>query len=301
MRAHMLSLTLSLLGALWCSHASADLQVVTTTPDLAAVAKAVGSERVAVTALALHTQDPHFVDARPHLALAVSRADLLLSVGLDLEIGWLRTLQMGSRNGRIQSGAAGYLDCSQFVEKLEVPTARVDRSMGDIHPGGNPHYMFDPRRVVKVAQGIAERMAKLDPEHAAHYRGGASRFAQALEQARVGWEARLGKLRGAKVVAYHRSLAYLADWLGLQVVAHVEPKPGIPPSPRHIASLLEVIKSEGVKLILQETYYGTQASSALASRAGAKVVLLSGGPDLGARQDYLGFLGEVVRRIEGAR
>ncbi|MGD8859327.1 MAG: zinc ABC transporter substrate-binding protein [Myxococcales bacterium] len=281
--------------------AAADLKVVASTPDLAALARSVGGEHVEVTALSLHTQDPHFVDARPHLALKLARADLLLVVGLDLEIGWLPTLQTGSRNGDIQIGSAGYLDCSRFVERLQVPTVKVERSMGDIHPGGNPHYMFDPRRAVEVANGIGARMAKLDPEHAADYRAGAERVAKSLE-AKIGkWEQRLAKLRGQPVVSYHQSFVYLADWLGLEVVARIEPKPGIPPNPRHIAHVLTTARARGVKLILQESFYPRNATRAVAERSGARVVTVHAGPDLSRGQDYVAFVEGLVRKLEGAR
>ncbi|MDH5675014.1 MAG: zinc ABC transporter substrate-binding protein [Myxococcales bacterium] len=293
-----LALTLFLAALMPAQAALAELRVVTTTSDLAAIAKAVGGDRVEVTALSLHTQDPHFVDARPHLTLALARADLLLQVGLELEVGWLPTLQTGSRNARIQRGAPGHLDCSQLVARLEVPTGRVDRSMGDVHPGGSPHYLMDPRRAEKVAAGVAERMAKLDAGLAAHYRAGAARFAKALRSARGGWEKRLAKLRGKPVIAYHRSFAYLADWLGLRVVAHVEPKPGVSPNPRHIAHVLMLTRSQGVRAILQESYYPANASRALAERSSAQLVIIPGGPDMRRGESYLDFVAALVGRLE---
>jgi zinc/manganese transport system substrate-binding protein len=154
----------------------ADLKVVATTPDLAAVAHELAGGHASVTTLALPTQDPHFVDARPHLALDLARSDLLIAVGLDLEIGWLPTLQQGARNPKIQKGSNGYLECAQLVDVLDVPRERVDRSMGDIHPGGNPHFMFDPRRVAKVASGISARMAELDPANKPSYQTALSSF-----------------------------------------------------------------------------------------------------------------------------
>ena len=278
--------------------AFADLRVVATTPDLAAVAKAVSGGHADVSALALPTQDPHFVDARPHLALDLSRADLLLSVGLSLEIGWLPTLQVGSRNGNIQNGAKGYLDCSQFVHVLEAPTVKVDRSMGDIHPGGNPHYMYDPRQVVKVAEGIAQRMAQLDPKHAADFQAAAKRFVAQVDAARAGWEKQLTSLRGAKVIEYHRSFAYLADWLGIDIVDDLEPKPGIPPNPKHVADVLMLARSQGVKLILQESYYPQNIAQAIAQRCGAKLVVLPSMPDFDHGQSYVDFMNKRVALLK---
>jgi zinc/manganese transport system substrate-binding protein len=277
--------------------ASAQLRVVATTPDLAAVAKAVGAGHAEVSTLALPTQDPHFVDARPHLALDLARADLLVAVGLDLEIGWLPTLQAGARNPNIQVGANGFLNCSQFVQVLEVPATKVERSMGDIHPGGNPHYMFDPRQAVKVAAGIGKRMAELDPKHASDYQRGAASFQSDVETARKGWEQALGALRGVKVITYHKSLSYLADWLGLQVIEQVEPKPGIPPNPRHVAHLLGLAHEQGVKLLIQEVWYPTNTSRLVADKAGAKLVSLPSSPDFNQGKTYLDFINELVGRL----
>jgi zinc/manganese transport system substrate-binding protein len=277
--------------------AVAELRVVATTPDLAAIAKAVGAGHAEVSALALPTQDPHFVDARPHLALDLSRADLLIAVGLSLEVGWLPTLQVGARNPAIQVGAKGYLDCSQFAELLEVPTAKIERSMGDIHPGGNPHYMYDPRQAVRVAAGIAKRMAELDPKHAADFERGARQVQTDLDGARKRWEQELAPLRGIKAIAYHKSLSYLANWLGLQIVEHVEPKPGIPPNPRHVAQLLALAREQGVKLFVQETFYPTNTSQMLADRAGARLVTLPSSPDFSHGKTYVDFMNDLVARL----
>ncbi len=281
--------------------ARADLQVVTTTPDLASIAREIGGAHAEVRALALPTQDPHFVDARPHLVLHLARADLLILVGLDLEIGWLPTLITGSRNADIQIAGRGYLDCSQFVELLEVPTQRIDRSMGDVHPGGNPHYMFDPRRALIVARGISRRMASLDPEHGAYFQGRLARFARRLGEARSRWERALVSLRGQKVIGYHRSFPYLADWLGFSVVIYLEPRPGIPPNPRHVARVLGLARQERVRLILQETYFPSSTSELVAERAGARLVQLSAGPNFRGGEDYIDFLDRVVGALSEAR
>jgi zinc/manganese transport system substrate-binding protein len=277
--------------------ARADLMVVATTADLAAVAGAVGGEHVDVVALALPTQDPHFVDARPHLALDLARADLLVAIGLDLEIGWLPTLRLGSRNPEIQSGASGFLDCSTLIDKLEVPTEKVDRSMGDVHPGGNPHYMFDPRRVARIAAGIAARMSAIDPENAEHYRRRAEVFQKELETARSRWEQAARGLRGQPVIAYHKSLSYLADWLGMNVVENLEPKPGIPPNPRHVAHVLATARARGVKLIIQEVWHPRSTGEMLAERAGARLVVIPGGPDFNKGESYVAFINKVIAAL----
>jgi len=278
--------------------ADAALRVVTTTPDLAAITRAVGAGRVEVTALATASQDPHFVDARPHLALALHQAALLVEVGADLEIGWLPTLLTGARNGAIQRGARGALDASTLVTLLEVPAGQVDRAMGDIHPQGSPHFMLDPRRAERVAVGIGKRLAELDPAGQGAYLEATKRFVGELRAARTGWEGRLAGLRGKPIVAYHRSLAYLADWLGLVVVEHLEPKPGIPPSPRHVADVVAVGKAKQVRLLVQEAWYPTGTSSVAAASMGARLVVIPGMTDFAHGQSYVAFLASVVARLE---
>jgi hypothetical protein len=195
MRRTWLSVLCTTLLALLATPALAALKVVATVPDLAALARAVGGERVEVTALALPTQDPHFVDAKPSLALELNRADLLLAIGLGLESGWLPTLQTGARNPRILAGSPGYWEASSAVRLLEVPEAPVDRSAGDIHPGGNPHFLYDPRAALVVAKALAARLAQVDPAGASAYQANLARFTTELEAARAQWEQQLAPLR----------------------------------------------------------------------------------------------------------
>ncbi len=292
---------LALLAALLIPSATSakELRVVATVPDLAAVATAVGGDDVTVTAMALATQDPHFVDAKPSLALALSRADLLLLVGLDLEIGWLPTLLTGSRNPRVQLGTAGYLDCSTLVQVLDKPVGPIDRSMGDVHSGGNPHYLFDPRRAEQVALGVAARMAELDPERTDAYAERAAAFVGELQAARARWEERLAGLRGQPVITYHRSWIYLEDWLGFETVIEVEPKPGIPPSPRHIATVLATARQRGVEVLLQESFYPDRESQLVAEKAGARLIVLHGGTEYENGETYLDHMEEWVAALEG--
>jgi zinc/manganese transport system substrate-binding protein len=293
-----LVLTLSL-GAR--AHA-APLTVVTTVPDLAALTAEVGGAHVRVSALVLPTQDPHFVDAKPSMALALSRADLLIAVGLDLETGWLPTLQLGARNPRIQAGAPGYLECAAFAELLEVPTARLDRAHGDVHPGGNPHFLYDPRNAARVAAGIAERLAKLDPANAAAYAANLRDFRARLAAAQARWERQLAPLRGQTVVTYHKSMVYLAAWLGLVIVAELEPKPGIPPTAGHVAHVLSAARKRGVRLVLQEAYYPRKTSELVANKVPARLVVLAGGANVGLREGYVARMQRVVDQlVAGAR
>lgn len=296
LRALLLSLSLTLIW-LWPREARADLKIVTTVPTLASLAKDIGREHVSVESLALHTQDPHFVDAKPSLALALNKADLLIAVGLGLEIGWLPTLQTGARNAAIQVGADGYLEVASFVSLLEQ-TGKADRSQGDIHPGGNPHFLYDPVRVAKVAKGLSNRMAKLDPDNAAAYKNHYRDFVMRLEKARKGWEKRLADSKGAKVIGYHKSWAYLTAWLGLKQIAFLEPKPGIPPSPSHVAKVVVTAKSQGAKLILQESYYPSATANLVAKKSGARVIVLPGGADFKSGQSFLGHMEALVRKLE---
>lgn len=270
------------------------LRVAATTPDLAAVAQEVGGDHVQVTPLSLPTQDPHWVDARPNLAVVLARADLLLLVGLDLEVGWLPTLITGSRNASIQPGSPGYVDCSGFVHLLGVPAGRLDRSMGDVHAGGNPHYNLDPRRMVDVARGIAARMTQLDPPHADVYAANLAGFEARVQQGLARWAEKAQALDGLPVVTYHRSFPYLADFLHLHVIAAIEPKPGIPPTPAHVQQVAASAKAAGAKVILQESWFPTRTSEVVGKAIGARIVSVAGGTDVGAGQDYVAFVDGLV-------
>jgi zinc/manganese transport system substrate-binding protein len=283
---------------LLCLPAHAALQVVTSVSDLAALTQAVGGKHVQVTSLSLPTQDPHFVDARPSLALTLNRADLLIAVGLELEVGWLPTLQNNARNSRILPGNPGYLDVSQFVHRLDVPTGKVDRSHGDVHSGGNPHFLYDPRAGLAVARGISERLASLDPEHAQDYQSNLAKLTTELEKARAGWEQRLAGLKGQPVIAFHKTTAYLSAWLGFQTVAYLEPKPGIPPNPAHVAKVLGQGRQKKVRLVLQEEYYPDTTSRLVAEKVPAGLVILPGGTDVRKGETYLQHLEELVKRLE---
>ncbi len=286
---------------LFCGSAAAEMRVVASTPDLAAIAQAIGGQRVKVTALALPSQDPHFVDARPHLALDLAKADLLIVIGAELEIGWLPTLITGARNDKILPGAPGYLDASTLVDLLDVPKGKVDRSQGDIHPGGNPHFLLDPRRAEKVAVGIGRRLSELDPAGKDAYLTGTKAFVAELRTARQGYEKKLERLRGRPIVGYHKSLTYLADWLGLDVVDHLEPKPGIPPNPRHVAQVVELGRARKVVALLQEAWFGTGTSKVAADKMGAQLIVIPGMTNFQGGQTYLQFVAAVVAKLDSVK
>lgn len=280
--------------------ARAALRVVTTHADLAALAQAVGGDRVEVTNLTEPTQDPHFVDARPSLMLALNKADVLILVGLELEVGWLPNLLTGARNPDILPGHDGYLDTSGMVERRAVPTGPIDRSMGDLHPGGNPHFSRDPRAALKIAAGIAHRLGKLDPEGVSTYRRGYASFERTLKARMAEWETRLAPHRGTELVAYHESWIYFAEWLGLRIDLFVEPKPGIPPDPSHVAQLIKLMRARKVPAILQEEYYPDATSRLLADKTGAALLRMPGGVHVGKGEDYVRYLERQVQLILSA-
>jgi zinc/manganese transport system substrate-binding protein len=298
MRLRSLLMSLVLVALLAVPQSAwAKIRVVATVPDLAAIAKQIGGDDIDVVSLSLPTQDPHWVDARPNLALALSRADLLLLLGLDMEVGWLPALQTGSRNAKVQTGGIGYLDCSTLVSLLGVPTQKIDRSMGDIHPGGNPHYLVDPRRSIAVAHGIAARMGQLDPAHAALFTTNAQAFEAEIQGKLPGWQARMAPLQGKQLVGYHQSWPYLADWLGFTMLTHVEPRPGVPPTPAHVARTLTTMRQSGVNLIIQEEYHANRATEQVAAKLGATVLKLPGGTRLDEGQTYAGFVDRMVETL----
>lgn len=278
--------------------AGAKPRVVATTSDLGAIARELAGEDASVEVLARPTQDPHFVDAKPNLVVSLNRADLLLLTGMDLEQAWLPVLLTGARNGRIQKGAAGYLDASALVTARDLPQGKVDRSMGDIHPGGNPHYLKDPRNGLRVGRGIAERLAALDPSRAEAYRGRAARFGEELERRIAGWEKRLAHARGKPIVTYHRSWSYFTEWLGLEQLAHVEPKPGLAPSTGHVTGVVQAVRRAKAPLILQEDWYEAATSELIAKASGAKLVRVPGMP--GDRQSYGDYIESLVDGVARA-
>ncbi|HZA52476.1 MAG TPA: metal ABC transporter substrate-binding protein [Myxococcaceae bacterium] len=277
-----------LLGA----SAEAKVNVVATTGDLGALAREVGGEHVDVKVLARPTQDPHFVDARPNLVLDVSNAHLLIINGLELEVGWLRVVITSARNPEVQPGQQGYLDASTLIQPKEVPRAAIDRSMGDLHTGGNPHYTLSPRNGLLVARGIAARLQAIDPDNAKAYAANLGRVEQSLGARIVEWEKALSPYKGADVVTYHKSWIYFVDWAGLDQVAFVEPKPGLPPNAGHVARVLAVIKQQKVPLILQEEWYPAATSEQLARLSGAKLVRVPGQTRDG--QSYAEHIGQLV-------
>jgi zinc/manganese transport system substrate-binding protein len=296
------TLTVLIFGAalLGAATAQGKLTVAATVPDLAAIATAVGGDRVKVIALTLPTQDPHFVDARPHLVLRLNRADLLLLAGLGLEAGWLPTLLTGARNAKIQRGAAGHLDCSTLVRLKEIPRVKIDRSMGDIHVGGNPHYLTDAKNGIRVARGLARRLSKIDPAGSKTYWQNAKALIAALERAQARWSRQLARFKGTPVVTYHRSWIYFTDAMGLRVVAQLEPKPGIPPNAAHVLRVIRTMRAHKAPVLLQEEYYPDRTAKLVVKKTGAKLLILPGGTHLRRGETYLKRLEILVTRLLAA-
>src|SRR6267154_5151564 len=226
------------------SAAAKNVKVITTLTDLAELTQEVGGDKVDVEALAKGYQDPHFVEPKPSFLLKLRHADLLVLVGLDLEIGWLPPLITQSGNGKIQPGGQGYLDASQFAEILEIPQGAVTRAEGDVHPLGNPHYWLDPDNGRRIAKGIATKLADMDPANGAYFQQRFQDFEKRLAAAEQKWDAEMKPYRGRKVVTYHRSFPNFAKHFGLDVIGYVEPRPGIPPTPIHTLELIQLMKRE---------------------------------------------------------
>lgn len=281
--------------------ARAAMKVVTTTEGLAALAREVGGDRVQVESLSRGIQDPHFVDANPMLAVKLRSADLLVDVGLDLEVGWLPPLVTQSRNGEIQPGGPRRLTAASAVAILELPSGPVSRAQGDLHPGGNPHFMGDPRRVALIAAALAGKLSQLDGRNAAAYQQHLQDFQRRLGEAQARWAQVLAPVRGRKVFTRHRTLTYFFDWSGLASGGELEPRPGVPPSPAHLAELVQVARRDGVKAIAVENFYDTKSADVVARYSGARVVLIPG--DVGGEpgiDTYEKYVDVVVRRLAGA-
>ncbi|GMU67254.1 MAG: adhesin [Acidobacteriota bacterium] len=290
--------TLAVLAGPAAAHAA--VRVVTTTTDLAAIVRAVGGDRVEVLSIAAGHQDPHFVDAKPSYLVKLQRADLFVQIGLELEAGWAPNLLANSRNGKIQPGGPGFVDASEGIERLQIPAA-ADRSEGDIHPYGNPHYWLDPANGRAIAANVAAGLARVDPANATAYEAGRAAFVARLDAALARWTERARPLAGLPVVAYHNSWPFLERRFGFRVVGFVEPKPGIPPSGRYVAELAESMKRDGVRLILMSTFYDQKTADLVARLSGAEVVTLAnsvGG--LPEASDYVALFDVNLERLLAA-
>jgi ABC-type Zn uptake system ZnuABC Zn-binding protein ZnuA len=267
--------------------ADSKIRIMTATTDLASLAQEVGGDKVDVESVARGYQDPHYVDPKPSFLLKLSKAELLIVVGLELEIGWLPPLITQSSNPRIQVGAPGYFDASRFARILELPTGQVTRAEGDVHPLGNPHYWLDPDNGLRIAKGIQTKLSEMRPNDAVYFAQHYEAFEQRLKQADQQWQAQMKPYAGRKVVTYHRSWPNFAEHFGLNVVGYVEPRPGIPPSPQHTVELIGLMKREGVKVIMVEPYFDLKTPNSIARETGAQVVVLM--PSVGGEKEITDY------------
>ncbi|MBI1785864.1 zinc ABC transporter substrate-binding protein [Candidatus Sumerlaeota bacterium] len=316
------------------------LNVVATTPDLADVAKQIGKNHVEAVSIASGSQNLHMIEAKPSFMMQAHKADLWIRIGLSLEAGYEKLIVEGARNKKILPGQPGYLDASAGISPLEVTTNQVAASagltLGDVHPQGNPHYWTDPYNIRIVAGTIAKKLKELDAAHAADYDTNLKDFIRRVDEAAFGaelcaaaggdklweiqtagklddylkehpapalggWFAKMRPLHGAKIVTYHRSWSYFANRFGLDVASEVEPKPGIPPGPVHIAELLDIMKAQNIKIILMEPFYDRKAPDEVAQKTGATVVVaamsVTGQTEA---KDYISMIDNVVNRITAA-
>ena len=283
----LLGTALTAVAATPRASAAPKLYVVTSTQDLAALAQEVGGDRITIEAIARGYQDPHFVEAKPSFLLKLRKADLLIAVGLQLEIGWLPPLVTQCGNPKIQPGAAGYLEAAQFAEILDIPTTQITRAMGDVHPFGNPHFWTDPDNGRRVARGIQARLAQMLPQEGAYFEERYQSFDRRLNEAEKKWDEQMKPFHAAKVVTYHRSWPNLAKRFGLNVVGYVEPRAGIPPSPAHLLELIQLMKRENVKILLVEPYFDLKTPESVARQTGAQVVVLL--PSVGGEKEVTDY------------
>jgi zinc/manganese transport system substrate-binding protein len=269
------------------ARAQGKLNIVATTEDLAAIAREIGGDRITVEAIARGYQDPHFVEAKPSFILKLQKADVLIVVGRELEIGWLPPLIQQSRNSKIQPGADGYVDASLQAQILEIPTGQVTRAMGDVHPLGNPHYWLDPENGKRIGKEIADKLSQLRPNDGATFGQRLADFSSRLDAAEKRWLAAVAPYKGIKIVTYHRSFPNFADRFGLDIIGYVEPRPGIPPSPQHTLDLINEMKRQNVKIVMVEPYFDLKTPNAIGRETGAQVLVMP--PSVGGTKDVTDY------------
>ncbi|HLP75857.1 MAG TPA: metal ABC transporter substrate-binding protein [Candidatus Paceibacterota bacterium] len=281
--------------------AEAKLNVVVTTPDIASIAKEVGGDKVEITTLARPAEDPHFVDAKPSFIVKLAHADALIQGGAELEIGWLPPLLAGARNPKLEAGSPGDIHCNRGIRMLEVP-ATLDRSQGDIHPAGNPHFLVDPENAKAVAHTIAEAFSKLDSADSGTFRANEEKFVARLAGKIAGWQKALAPYKGRSLVAYHNSWPYFAQRFGLKSEIFLEPKPGIPPSPAHLADVIMKMKQEKAHVIIVDPYLNRKTAETVARSTGATVVDVSQFPGgvKGTEGGYIQLLDYMVNSVAKA-
>jgi ABC-type Zn uptake system ZnuABC Zn-binding protein ZnuA len=273
--------------------------VVTTTQDIASIVKEVGGDLVNIKTIVKGYQDPHAIEAKPSFMLKVNRADLLVYQGLELEVGWLPMLIQGGRNKKVMPGQLGHLDVSLAISPMAVPVGELDRSMGDVHPQGNPHYHLNPNNGLLMADIIANRLVRLDPANAGTYKANLEKFRKRLEGKISAWKTRMKKFQNLKVITYHATWNYLLNFLSIESVGTIENKPGIPPSGKHLSELAAVMQQTNTRVILQANFFEKKYSDLLASKTEATVIVLPayvGG--VKEAQDYIALFDVLINQLE---
>lgn len=291
----------TLVTALTASKAAAKLAVVTTTTDLAAVVRAIGEQDATVESICKGTQDPHYLEAKPSFILKVNRADLVVAIGLDLEIGWLPSILKGARNESVMKGGLGYLEVGPLVDVLEIHSEPVTRADGDVHPDGNPHVTLDPIRLGNIALIIAERMGALDPPHRSIFLERATLFQRRLVDKAKLWQKRITESGVTQVVTHHKTLTYFLDRFGLKNPAILEPKPGVPPTSKHTINIIRIVRSQHIPLILVENYFEASVAQRIAkdvptTQAASVPVAVEGAPGITTPEELFERLVTVVER-----
>ena len=277
--------------------AQAKLNVVASTPDFGALAREIGGDRIEVFTLAKPTEDPHFVDAKPNFVVKLNKADALIEGGAELEIGWLSPLIDQARNPKLATGKPGRIVCSQGVSLLEIPTT-LDRSKGDVHAAGNPHFMTDPLNGKIVAEKIANALSALEPNSAGVFKANLDKFNQRLDAKLEDWKKALAPYAGKRVVSYHNSWPYFAQRFNFKFDLFLEPKPGIPPSPSHLSEVITTMKTEKIRIIVCQPHLNHRSAELVASRTGATVIDFASYPGIkGASADYIGWLDSLVQAL----
>jgi zinc/manganese transport system substrate-binding protein len=291
-----LAISLSLSVAL-AQPALAQLKVLACEPEWAALTQELGGDKVSASSATTAMQDPHHIEARPSLIARARNADLVVCTGSDLEAGWIPVLLLQSGNAKIQPGMPGFLEAAPLVPRLEIPKL-LDRSLGDIHPGGNPHIQLDPRNIAKVAEVLRDRLIQIDPANSGTYRTRAAAFLARWREATERWEAKAAPLRGLTMVVYHKNMSYLSAWLGLREVGSLEPKPGMPPTTAHLAELVARMQGAPARVIVYSAFNDPRAAAFLSERTGIPAVMLPftvGGSD-GAK-DLFGLFDDTLARL----
>ncbi|MCG2711649.1 MAG: metal ABC transporter substrate-binding protein [Candidatus Omnitrophica bacterium] len=275
------------------------LQILTTTTDLKSIAEAVGGDKVKVDSICKGYQDPHFVEAKPSFMIKARNADLFIRAGLELEIGYEGLILDGSRNPKIRIGQPGHLDASEGVNLMEVPTtAKVDRSMGDVHPMGNPHYWLDPLNARVIASNITRRLRKIRPEDADYFQNNLLEFHRKIDKKMLEWTKKLEPFKREAIAIYHRSWPYFANRFALEVGCELEPKPGIPPSPGHLKEVIDIIKQKNIRVILMEVFYDEKPARFVAGQTGAEVVIVPNSVG-GTKEamDYFSLIDTIIDKL----